>query len=165
MGMAKFANRTPACIPVHTQTHTVTQSPLHSPVSSTICQSDKTGDGECLSHKDERNSTAEEQLSKNFAQLNSQNLRQPSGHLSPPGRREGGTAVQKNSCGVQDKRGRSAGWAACQMTGTKCFYHNPYWKSEIDESPRGLTPHPKIIIFKKKTISLNSIQSKIALSL
>lgn len=70
-GVAKLADRTHAHVPVDTQTHPITTPTFTSndnrlaPAPSTICQSDKTGDGECLLNKDERNSTAEqEQLSK-----------------------------------------------------------------------------------------------------
>lgn len=69
LGVAKPIDRTPhafLCARTHpTATPAFTHNNCLALAPSTVCQNDKTGDRECLLHKDERNSTAEEeQLSK-----------------------------------------------------------------------------------------------------
>lgn len=72
LGVAELVDRTRMCIPVCMQTRPIA-TPRFTPnynclAPGIVYQSDKTGDGECLLHQDEKDSTAEqEQLRKQLA--------------------------------------------------------------------------------------------------
>lgn len=166
--MAKCADRTPAHIPVHTQTHTIA-IPTFTPNKnrlvlslSTVCQSDKTGDGNarCTRMKgipqQNRNSwasnscTTEKPKAKTVQWANS--LHSGEDKMVKQFRR---TAVFKTR-GVG-----TAGWTASYMTVAKYFYHKPSvgirsrWqlKEIINPTPKGLT--------SRKSNSLTPTGSKI----